>query len=967
MLSVIENNFRHFDSFMSSMYRSNKIRIINTNCVVFRLFGGGKFRDGLGKAKGYFDKKMRYIQVNETKSGLPDLNKLFYVLGIETSCDDTGVAVVRSDGKILSNVVYSQHEVHEKFGGIVPGLAMASHKANIDKAVDEALLKSGLKSLEDIDAIAVTKGPGLEICLRVGLRKAQAIATEFNKPFVTVHHLEAHCLMARLAGKEILPLQVSVPLESSEHIEFKPAVEYPFLVLLASGGHTSLLVCHNMGEYSVLGGTLDDALGEALDKSARLLGLRTAGSGGAAVEACALLGNISTYEISVPMRDKPNCDFSYAGLKTSLRTHIMKIREIYGLDVTSTNAPSGEMEELTSNDIVALPEQVTYDLCASLQNAAFSHLEDRIKRALDYLDTNNISVNALVVAGGVAANSELRKRLLTTLDKRITKLAEKYYYYQQRQLKNNDLNNIDQELSLEDTIKLFQSEKKLRLVFPPPSLCTDNGVMAAWAGIEKLKLNISNEIIDQEPVPRWPLGIPVASLPPENSGKKRNVTRRQFWRDILDINFPLKKASSSNKMESGNVAVGNENGLKRKRGDTDLDLNSLDQLKKYTIVVSDTGEFSSIRQFSPQDATTNPSLILKAAMLEEYSALVQDAIHYGKSNYLVEISDSASTEEKEKCRLALTLDKLAVNFGLEISKIVPGYISTEVDARLSFDTNETVARARRIIKLYEESGVSKDRVLIKIASTYEGIQAGKILQQEGISCNLTLLFSIVQAAACAEGGITLISPFVGRILDWYKAKTGKTYTAEDDPGVLSVKNIYQYYKKFGYNTIVMGASFRNIGEIISLAGCDRLTIAPSLLEELKSSHATLEQKLNPTTSGALYVGDRIPVDEASFRFALNEDAMATEKLAEGIRSFVSDLIKLEAPVIIAASMGSCTTTIAPPPQNALLLEDRLMNRVEQLFNSFDTRLLKMEEVNKQTRLVESNAKISHDETIQDEG
>ena len=307
----------------------------------------------------------------------------------------------------------------------------------------------------------------------------------------------------------------------------------------------------------------------------------------------------------------------------------------------------------------------------------------------------------------------------------------------------------------------------------------------------------------------------------------------------------------------------------------------LEQLKAFTVVVADTGEVSSIRKFGPQDATTNPSLILKAAILPEYQALVDSAIDFGKSSS----SDPAE-------RLNLAMDQLAVNFGTEISKIVPGYVSTEVDARLSFDTDATVARARRIISMYAEKGVDKSRILIKIASTYEGIRAGEILQREGITCNLTLLFSLVQAAACAEAGITLISPFVGRILDWHKAKTGSTYTSLTDPGVLSVKMIYQYFKKFGYHTIVMGASFRNIGEIVALAGCDRLTIAPALLDELAASTTHLDQALD-ASQGALFPGDRIPVDEASFRFQLNEDAMATEKLSEGIRAFAADIRKLE--------------------------------------------------------------------------
>jgi transaldolase len=308
----------------------------------------------------------------------------------------------------------------------------------------------------------------------------------------------------------------------------------------------------------------------------------------------------------------------------------------------------------------------------------------------------------------------------------------------------------------------------------------------------------------------------------------------------------------------------------------------LEQLATMTNVVADTGEVAAIQKYSPEDATTNPSLIFKAAQLAEYSNLVDDAIQYAGKQ-------SGSFEEK----LEIAMDKLAVNFGAEITKIVPGYVSTEVDARLSFDTEQTVQRARRIIAMYKEMGIDKSRILIKIASTYEGIRAGEQLQKEGISCNLTLLFSLVQAVACAEADITLISPFVGRIMDWFKAKTGQTYSGVEDPGVLSVQSIYGYFKKFGHNTIVMGASFRNTDEILNLAGCDKLTIAPTLLQKLKDSTDPVTQILSPSVAGSLYTGDRIPVDEANFRWALNQDAMATEKLAEGIRNFAADIVKLE--------------------------------------------------------------------------
>lgn len=311
----------------------------------------------------------------------------------------------------------------------------------------------------------------------------------------------------------------------------------------------------------------------------------------------------------------------------------------------------------------------------------------------------------------------------------------------------------------------------------------------------------------------------------------------------------------------------------------------LEQLKDFTTVVADTGDIASIAKYQPQDATTNPSLLYKAATMEQYKHLVDDAVEYGKG------LDAALSE---KDRLAYIIDKLSVNFGLEILKIVPGYVSTEVDARLSFDKEGTIERAHRIIKLYEDAGISKDRILIKIASTWEGIQACKELQKEGISCNMTLLFGFAQAVACAEANATLISPFVGRILDWHKAKTGKSsYASHEDPGVISVSKIYQYYKKYGYKTIVMGASFRNTGEITELAGCDRLTISPSLLDELEKATSVVVRKLEPESAAKLYTGEKLTLDEKNFRLSLNEDAMATEKLAEGIRGFSADIVKLE--------------------------------------------------------------------------
>ncbi len=307
----------------------------------------------------------------------------------------------------------------------------------------------------------------------------------------------------------------------------------------------------------------------------------------------------------------------------------------------------------------------------------------------------------------------------------------------------------------------------------------------------------------------------------------------------------------------------------------------LTQLKNMTVVVADTGDINSIRKYTPEDATTNPSLIYKASQMEEYRHLVIKALSWA--------SDQGGCN-KEK--IDNTLDYLAVSFGREILNIVPGRISTEVDARLSFDTEQTIERARKLIQLYENEGISKNRVLIKIAATWEGIRAAEALEKEGINCNLTLLFGKAQAIACAEAGVFLISPFVGRILDWFKSKGGKDYTAETDPGVQSVKWIYNYYKKFQYRTVVMGASFRNVGEIEELAGCDRLTIGPNFLEELQSDTGNLPQKLQPDSD---YPADleKISLDEKTFRWMMNEDTMATEKLAEGIRQFSADLRKLE--------------------------------------------------------------------------
>ncbi|WP_263081690.1 transaldolase [Endozoicomonas sp. Mp262] len=308
--------------------------------------------------------------------------------------------------------------------------------------------------------------------------------------------------------------------------------------------------------------------------------------------------------------------------------------------------------------------------------------------------------------------------------------------------------------------------------------------------------------------------------------------------------------------------------------------NFLDQLKSLTKVVADTGDIDAIRRYQPVDATTNPSLILKAAELPAYSGLVEEALDYGRK---------MSSDKEEQVNYAC--DWLTVGIGKEIQQVVPGFVSTEVDARLSFDTKATINKAHQLIELYRQAGADTSRVLIKIASTWEGIQAAEVLEKEGIRCNLTLLFSFAQAQACAEAGVYLISPFVGRILDWYKKAEGRDYQASEDPGVLSVQQIYNYYKKHDYKTVVMGASFRNTGEITELAGCDCLTIGPGLLDELEQTEGTLEQKL--FASKPVCELDKQVLNENTFRWAMNEDAMATEKLAEGIRNFAKDQVKLE--------------------------------------------------------------------------
>ncbi|MDR1305888.1 MAG: transaldolase [Verrucomicrobiales bacterium] len=304
-------------------------------------------------------------------------------------------------------------------------------------------------------------------------------------------------------------------------------------------------------------------------------------------------------------------------------------------------------------------------------------------------------------------------------------------------------------------------------------------------------------------------------------------------------------------------------------------LSQLDQFRKFTKVVADTGDFQSIKQYAPLDATTNPSLIFKAVQKDEYRPLLLRAI-----------------KDQPGARPAEVIDALLILFGLEILQLIPGRVSTEVDARLSFDTEATIAKARKLIGLYEQNGIARERILIKIAATWEGIRASEVLQREGIRCNLTLLFALPQAVACAEARAQLISPFVGRIYDWYKKTNQRDYQGAEDPGVQSVGKIYRYYKKFGYATEVMGASFRNVGEILELAGCDLLTISPNLLQQLRDADGVVTQKLSVAQARAADL-ERIASDEKTFRFLMNEDAMATEKLAEGIRLFVADTVQLE--------------------------------------------------------------------------
>ena len=307
----------------------------------------------------------------------------------------------------------------------------------------------------------------------------------------------------------------------------------------------------------------------------------------------------------------------------------------------------------------------------------------------------------------------------------------------------------------------------------------------------------------------------------------------------------------------------------------------LSQLKQFSVIVADTGDFESIRKYQPRDATTNPTLLQKAAEMPEYAELVQRTLREVKS----------STQPASQ-HVHLAMDRLAITFGTEILKIVPNRVSTEVDARLSFDVAASIQKAKELIGMYEAAGISRDRILIKLASTWEGICAARELKKEGIRCNLTLLFSLAQAIACAEAGVQLISPFVGRILDWYKKSAGRDYAAAEDPGVVSVTQIYRYYKKYGYATEVMGASFRNVGEILELAGSDLLTISPALLEELAKTPGTVTRKLTPESAASLDLPKQ-SLTEPAFRWMLNQNQMATEKLSDGIRSFAADSVKLE--------------------------------------------------------------------------
>ncbi len=353
------------------------------------------------------------------------------------------------------------------------------------------------------------------------------------------------------------------------------------------------------------------------------------------------------------------------------------------------------------------------------------------------------------------------------------------------------------------------------------------------------------------------------------------------YRDVGCVNAP-RRGSRADKLALPDLPPVDSVGLvKQPKNSMSTALSQLEQLKQFTKVVADTGDFETMKEFKPQDATTNPSLILAAAIKPEYAHIVDKVIADRKGSGL---TGAKQVED--------VMDNILVGFGMEILKIVPGRVSTETDARLSFDTQGSIDKGRQLITLYETAGISRDRILIKIASTWEGIKAAEVLQKEGIHCNLTLLFSLAQAVACAEAKVQLISPFVGRIYDWYKNANKKDYTGAEDPGVISVTQIFNYYKKFGHNTEVMGASFRNISQITELAGSDLLTISPDLLAKLAASTDPVTRKLDAAVAKASNI-ERLPVDEKSFRYLVNDDAMATEKTAEGIRKFSADIVKLE--------------------------------------------------------------------------
>jgi len=379
------------------------------------------------------------------KSGLPDRSKPFTVLGIESSCDDTGAAVLRSDGVILGESLASQSEIHEEFGGIVPGLAKTAHEEKIDSVVNEAIANAGLSSVADVDAIGVTVGPGLEICLRVGCNKARELAIKYKKPFVGVHHLEAHIVMARLPFNESAQFTVG---GSDDIHESKRAIAFPFLALLVSGGHCQLMKCLGIGRYEIIGGTIDDSLGEAFDKTARLLGLPIGGGGGPAVEQLAKEGDPKAVQLPIPLQKRKDCDFSYAGLKTAVRMKTEKIAAERGLE---------SVNDLSREDRA--------NIASSFQNVAIKHIEQRLKRTMDMLETEEEGIRSLAVVGGVAANQELRSRLEAICSSR---------------------------------------NEPWQMMVPPPRLCTDQGAMSAWAAIERIMVGSSDNPDDQDVFARFP-------------------------------------------------------------------------------------------------------------------------------------------------------------------------------------------------------------------------------------------------------------------------------------------------------------------------------------------------------------------------------------------------------------------------------------------------------------------------------